>query len=329
MARSVLTGSFVTWAVHSGGKNRKAGTKFDTLAARERLSASEQLVGPAELTVAAEEVLRRASAPEDSELPMPRSMVVVAHPDDETIALGARMARFEQAHFVHITDGAPRNEQDSRAHGFTKLEDYRQARARELRGMFAEAGLKRVTRTCLEFQDQEASLNLAELTRRLAREIADHEPEVIITHPYEGGHPDHDACAFAVHHAVGLNRVRGGGRPLILETTFYHAGPGGLEPGSFLRADGSMPEVLYELSDGERKRKHKLVSCFTTQSETLKGFHGSTERFRVAPVYDFTHPPHGGKVLYEHYPWGMSVDRFCQLAIQAEAELDHEASGEL
>jgi hypothetical protein len=90
-----------------------------------------------------------------------------------------------------------------------------------------------------------------------------------------------------------------------------------------------MPEVLFELSDAEKERKHRLVSCFTTQSETLKGFHDSTELFRIAPLYDFTRPPHAGKVLYEHYPWGMSVERFCQLALQAEAELDNEASGEL
>jgi N-acetylglucosamine malate deacetylase 2 len=256
-------------------------------------------------------------------------MVVVAHPDDETIALGARMGRFHHAHFVHVTDGAPRNEQDSRAHGFTDLGDYRQARTQELAAVFAAAGLNRATRTSLDFPDQEASLNLADMTGQLAQLVAHHEPEVILTHPYEGGHPDHDACAFAAHHAVALNRARGGGRPLIIEAPFYHAGPSGFEPGTFLKEEGSMPEVLYELSEAERNRKHGLVSCFTTQKETLKGFHDTTERFRIAPVYDFTRPPHAGKVLYEHYAWGMSVDRFCQLAMQAEAELDNETSGEL
>jgi N-acetylglucosamine malate deacetylase 2 len=299
------------------------------MAARERLSASELLVGPAQSTVAAEDLLRRATAPEGSELPMPPSMVVVAHADDQTIALGARIGRLQEAHFVHVTDGAPRNEQDSRTHGFSNLDDYRRARTQELAAMLAEASLQRVSRSCLDFPDQEASLNLAEMTRQLAELIAHHEPEVIITHPYEGGHPDHDACAFAVHHAVALNRARGGVRPLVIEAPFYHAGPSGFEPGTFLRDEGSMPEMLYELSDAERKRKHKLVSCFTTQRETLKGFHDATERFRIAPVYDFSRPPHAGKALYERYPWGMSVDRFCQLALQGEAELDNEAAGEL
>ena len=286
-------------------------------------------MGPAQSKIAAEDLLRRATAPEGSELAMPATMVAMAHPDDETIALGARMGRFHEARFVHVTDGAPRNEQDSRAHGFQSLDDYRQARAQELAAMFAEAGLHRISRSCFSFRDQEASFNLAEMSHLLAERFADREPEVIITHPYEGGHPDHDACAFAVHHAVALNRARGGGRPLILEAPFYHMGPSGFEAGSFLKADDSMPEIVYELSEREREKKHKLVACFTTQRETLKGFQDATERFRIAPVYDFTKPPHSGGVLYEHYPWGMNSERFSQLALQAEAELGDETAGQV
>jgi LmbE family N-acetylglucosaminyl deacetylase len=258
-------------------------------------------------------------------------MVVVAHADDETIALGARMARFREAHFVHVTDGAPRNEQDSRAHGFQSLDDYRRARARELARMFADAGFQRASWSCFEFSDQEASLNLAEMTLRLTQELAEHDPEVIFTHPYEGGHPDHDACAFAVHHAVDLNRARGGGRPLVLEAPFYHAAPGGFEVGKFLGQGAHlyMPEAVYELSDEEKVRKHKLLACFETQGETLKGFHDATERFRIAPVYDFTRPPHEGKLLYENYPWGMDSLRFCQLAQEAESQLHDETVREL
>lgn len=296
------------------------------MAAQEELSASELLVGPAQSTVAAEDLLRRGTAPAGSDPAMPRSMVVFAHADDETIALGARMERFRGAQFIHVTDGAPLNEEDSRAHGFQSLDDYREARATELKTMFRQAGLDDVSCVSLSFRDQEASLSLAEITRQIAQQIAAREPEIIFTHPYEGGHPDHDACAFAVHHAVEMNRARGGGRPLILEAPFYHAGLNGFESGSFLRLDGWMPDISYELSEEERERKRKLIACFATQSETLKGFDDAWERFRIAPVYDFTRPPHKGKLLYEHYPWGMTAERFCELAAEAEAELENDAA---
>lgn len=258
---------------------------------------------------------------------MPSAMVVVAHPDDETIALGARMGRFQDAHFVHVTDGAPRNEQDSRAHGFLDLSDYRRARVKELSSMFAVAGLGRVSRSSFNFPDQEAALNLPEITRQLVQHIAHHDPDAILTHPYEGGHPDHDACAFAVHYAVELSRLRGRRRPLILEAPFYNASPEGVEPGTFLELSVVMPEVVYELTSTEQRNKHVLVECFTTQKETLRGFHDTTERYRIAPVYDFSQSPHRGKLLYESYPWGMNSEYFCQLAQEAEFELVGEGAG--
>ena len=255
---------------------------------------------------------------------MPRAMVVVAHADDETIALGARLIRFRGAHLIHVTDSAPRNEKDSRAHGFQRLDDYRKARRKELSAVFTKAGLQRASSTCFGISDQEASNFLIEIARELAQCIADQDPEVIFTHPYEGGHPDHDACAFAVHHAVELNRARGGGRPLIIEAPFYHAGTAGFEAGTFLRSETYTPELVYELSEAERRQKGDLLACFPTQGETLKGFYQPVERFRIAPVYDFTHPPHDGQLLYEQYPWGMTSRRFRDLAQEAESELQNE-----
>ena len=234
-----------------------------------------------------------------------------AHPDDEVIAVGARMGRFANSHFVHVTDGAPRNEHDSRAHGFERLEDYRRSRADEFEAALVCAGIGDASHQCLDIPDQEASLRLAELTGRIARLIEQHRPEVIFTHPYEGGHPDHDACAFAVHHAAGDTA--------IIESPFYNARNRGT--GGFLSSPEQTHEVVYELTAEELARKQALIACFKTQRETLRGFTATEERYRVAPEYDFSTPPHEPPVLYDGYPWGMNSTRFCELACEAEHEL--------
>jgi LmbE family N-acetylglucosaminyl deacetylase len=285
------------------------------------------LVGHALAMLAQEDLLRRATAPEETSAPMPRAVVVVAHPDDETIAIGARMGRFHEAHFIHVTDGAPRNQWDSGAHGFAELADYRQARVHELVDMFSTAGLLRVSHRCLDVPDQEASFHLVEIAREVGQHLSHHQPEVIFTHPYEGGHPDHDACAFAVHHAVRLYDVHSGERAVVIETPFYHAEKQGFGAGVFLRSETSMPEIVYRLTPEEKERKHRLVARFTTQRETLKGFHDETERYRIAPAYDFMQPPHQGKLHYENYPWGMSSGRICELAREAEVALRDETKG--
>lgn len=245
-------------------------------------------------------------------------MLVFAHPDDEVVAIGARMGRFRSAVFVHVTDGAPRNAEDSRAHGFAALDDYRDARDQELSCMFAEAGLRGVRRERLMVPDQEASLQLAQIADILHRTMFENETEVVFTHPYEGGHPDHDACAFAVHHAVATLRAEGRPAPVIIEAPFYHAGREGIEAGRFLPPPDNTEIVEYRLTPEELRRKQALFACFKTQQETLRLFPLEYERFRVAPEYEFSRPPHSGQVFYDRFPWGMTSDRFCALAKREE-----------
>ncbi len=225
------------------------------------------------------------------------------------------MGRFGNSHFVHVTDGAPRNEQDSRAHGFQHLDDYRRARREEFDRMLERAGIPNASQQCLGIPDQEASLHLAELTQLIARVIAERRPEVIFTHPFEGGHPDHDACAFAVHHAA----VASGETIPIVEAPFYNAPHRGQF--QFLAREEPVHEVVYELTPEELQRKHALIDCFTSQRQTLSGFNATAERYRIAPEYDFCAPAHNPPVLYDQYPWGMDSARFAELARAAEREL--------
>lgn len=269
----------------------------------------------------AEELLARATAPEGDATPPPRTMLVFAHPDDETAALGARLGRFRDANLIHVTDGAPRDEQDSRAHGFNNLDDYRRARAREMGAALAAAGVPDMSCESLNFPDQEATLHLAELARILADRLGQHRPEVIFTHAYEGGHPDHDACAFAVHQAV---RMRPG--PVIIECALYHAGKHGLETCTLLYTGDATLEAFYPLTVHEQERKQKLIDCFVTQRQTLQLLTCEREQFRIASAYDFTRPPHIGPVYYDAHPWGMTSQHFCELARAAEAELERKGA---
>jgi N-acetylglucosamine malate deacetylase 2 len=245
-----------------------------------------------------------------------KCMLVFAHPDDEVIAAGARLRAFRNAHFIYVTDGAPRDERDSRSKGFRTLDAYRQARFHELNRAFRLAGIQSSQQQCLGYSDQESAYKLPELTETIANLIRAHRVQVVLTHPYEGGHPDHDAAAFAVHAAARLLE-----EPLlIVEAPFYHQGPHGIETGKFLRSSET-EEVVYTLSDAERAHKRALLDCFTTQRETLRYFSTQMERYRSSPQYVFTEPPHPGSVFYDRFSWGITSDQFCRMASESEKQL--------
>ncbi len=249
--------------------------------------------------------------PVEEALTLRRVVLVAAHPDDETIGAGGLLPRLRDVVIVHVTDGAPRDLRDARAAGFEFREDYAQARRLELLNALELAGIGREQTRALNVPDQEASLDLAGLAQRVAEILAEERPGAVLTHPYEGGHPDHDATAFAVHAAcAGLPAA-----PDIYEFTSYHARNGAMAMGEFLMSQE--PGAAIQLSNEDRERKRRMVDCFATQREVLRNFPIDIERFRAAPAYDFTQAPHAGKLFYENFPWGMTGEKWRRLAAEA------------
>ena len=252
---------------------------------------------------------------------VPEAMIVAAHPDDEVIGAGAQLPRLPGVTIVHTTDGAPRDLRDAHAAGFAGWEAYASARRHELAAALRLAGVSAAAACTLGFADQGASFHLVELADALAAVFAERRPEVVITQPYEGGHPDHDATAFAVHAACALLARRGLRPPALVEMTSYHAGDGGLVTASFLPRPQS--EVITLVLDAQaRARKRALVACFATQRAVLARFPLEIERFRPAPSYDFARPPHDGRLYYEHFDWGVDGIRWRALARAALAKLE-------
>ena len=234
-----------------------------------------------------------------------RLLVVLAHPDDEVLAVGGRLEALADSRFLCVTDGVPLDGMDAGAHGFRRLDEYREARRVELAKALRGLSVSR----SLGISDQRAAWDLAGLTRRVAAEVEAFRPEAVLTHPYEGGHPDHDACAFAVAHC--------GASAPVIEAPFYHAVPNGMETGVFL----GDPGLMVELTEEQRARKRERLACFRSQAETLRLFGVDVEAYRLAPAYDFLQRPHEGRLYYEGFDWGMTGDRFCELAGIAEREL--------
>ncbi len=248
--------------------------------------------------------------------------VVIAHPDDETIGCGALLGRMPEATVILVTDGAPRNLTDAQRYGFATVAAYAAQRMSEMQEAMAIAGLGADALLPLDLPDQEAALNLTRLTRRLAAICAERGIGVLLTHAYEGGHPDHDATAFAVHAAVRLLAAR---QPiLIIEMPFYRQGEGATCYQQF-SPERNRIQITIPLDGNERERKRRMVAAYHSQQRVLAPFELTSERFRPATPHDFSELPNGGRLLYEECGWGMDGTRWRELAHTALVELGLEA----
>jgi LmbE family N-acetylglucosaminyl deacetylase len=236
-----------------------------------------------------------------------RIVVVAAHPDDETVGASAVLGAPHDTTVIHVTDGAPR---DPRwwPSGVVDRDDYARVRALEATRALALAGVERVP---LGFVDQEASISMRGLAQALAAQIERLAPDVIVTHAYEGGHPDHDAVAFAVARARRLACAD----TRLYEMALYHAGPGALVTGAFIDDRGS---IRHDLAPARQRRRRAMLDCFASQRTTLAPFiELAHERYRSAPEYDFSRPPHDGPLHYERAGFPMTGTRWRALAAHA------------
>lgn len=260
-----------------------------------------------------------------------RVLVVAAHPDDETIGVGATLglliARGCRTEVLHVTDGAPRDPTLR-----PKLSGGSPAEASKVRRAEVEAALRTggldpdvVLAPSLDVPDQQAALVLPWIAHQIARRIRGSNVDLVVAHAYEGGHPDHDAVAFAVHAALALG-ARDGGHPppLFAEMSSYHADAyGNLVTASFLpRTDDTCrARFTGRLGPAGRARKRRMLAAFASQAEVLAPFGATAEPLRCAPAYDFRTPPHEGTLHYERLPFGWSGARFCALADAALRQL--------
>jgi LmbE family N-acetylglucosaminyl deacetylase len=245
-----------------------------------------------------------------------RLLVLAAHPDDETIGASALLAKFPCSAVAYLTEGAPRDPRFWTGGPYTSREDYAKTRRKEAAQALEYVGISDDRVLWLGGFDQEVAFEMPSLAAKLTDVLRERVPHVLITHPYEGGHPDHDSASFIAWLAVSQLAET---HPEILEMTSYHASDGQCVTGEFLNPTS---EIVIEFSNIDQRRKRNMLDAYASQRLVLESFGIDRERFRKAPEYDFSQPPHEGKLWYECVGWPMTGAHWRELATAAMSAVE-------
>jgi LmbE family N-acetylglucosaminyl deacetylase len=239
-------------------------------------------------------------------VPAGRMMAVVAHPDDETVALGGQLGRLQGIELVLVTDGAP-HDPAFWPPGVSSRAAYADLRLAEFLSACAIARVRWSSLHLLGLPDLTVHDHMPELARQLAGLFRRQGTELVLTHAYEGGHPDHDATALAVHAAAALLAREGAPAPAIVEMGYYHdrAGQavfGRLPP----RPEGRAISV--RLPAAQLALKEAMLRAHASQAAVLGNFDPATEEYRVSPWPDFAVLPNDGALLYPAFGFPISAE---------------------
>jgi LmbE family N-acetylglucosaminyl deacetylase len=123
--------------------------------------------------------------------------------------------------------------------------------------------------------DQHLFEQLPEALTSLNEFVCRFSPDFIVTHAYEGGHIDHDACHFLAMHIARTHSL------MLMEFPSYWKAEDGGDIFQQFRTTRNN-EVILNLSEHETEVKRQMLACYRTQQTLTPVFHLHTERFRPA-----------------------------------------------
>jgi LmbE family N-acetylglucosaminyl deacetylase len=196
-----------------------------------------------------------------------------AHPDDEVLGSASLLQHLKNnLRIVTVTDGAPEKMDDAIAAGFYSREEYAKARYQEQLNAMYSAGITESQVYQLGFIDQQTSFQMAVICHEILEILQRYKPQIVITHAYEGGHPDHDTTAFAVWASIEMLKRRQGDAPEVVEFACYH-GDGGPEMVYYQFIDyPQIPVWSVQLDRKQIETKKRLINVYASQWKFLKTF---------------------------------------------------------
>ncbi|MBV9339904.1 MAG: PIG-L family deacetylase [Acidobacteria bacterium] len=234
-----------------------------------------------------------------------RTLIIVAHPDDEAVTCAALMQRMREPYVLFCTDGAPLDPYFWSRHG--SREAYSLLRQQEARLALSHVGVRNVEflkdRSAEHIIDQQLFQRLPEAIEVAFQVVSRVRPHALLTLAYEGGHPDHDSCNFITSVIAREHSLPAWEMPVY---KLFQKEDRKFQ--TFMPAP--QPAVSLHPTTGEIARKRQALEAYASQGDFLIRFDSVEESFRPLPEY-YGRAPHEGVLNYEAWQWSMTGKQVC------------------
>jgi LmbE family N-acetylglucosaminyl deacetylase len=226
-----------------------------------------------------------------------RILVLIPHPDDETagccIALMRARAAGAELFGVVLTTGIPAA---SVLWPWSRKRHPARVERRNAECRAATAALELAQLQFRSLAARQLRSSLLDAYSDLVTLCSDWQIDTLWAPAYEGGHPDHDstnvlACELVSRHP-GL---RG------FEYAEYNNASGRPASHTFPQAHGTEYDLVPSLE--EARFKQQQLATYRSARRDLSYIGLERECFRPLAEYDYTQPPHPGKLFYERFHW--------------------------
>jgi LmbE family N-acetylglucosaminyl deacetylase len=223
-----------------------------------------------------------------------RILILVAHPDDEVVAAAAAIGRAKaegaEVFALYMTDGCLARET---TWPWRRSRHGEAVAARRSEGESAASRLGLAPVGWMSRPTRRLWRELPEVHTEIESAVAAHAPDQIWVPAYEGGNPDHDALnALGQLFAKNLS---------VLEFAEYNFVGGRARAQEFPSPNGE--ERTIALTEEERQTKRALLEVYASERGNLNYVGIERESFRPLRAYDYSRPPHPGKLWYARFQW--------------------------
>ncbi len=207
-------------------------------------------------------------------------ILLVAHPDDESIGAGLLLQRLRRACIVFCADGTSWWPLYWLTYCFPPV--YARLRRQEAVVAIGMAGRHHEAQF-LGHPDGSLATELVSAYQALAGLFRSWQPEHVITHAFEGGHEDHDACSFLAAALCKEFNCQAWEMPL-----YYRNATTGKVIRQAFAPDDPDGEILTPISESELAIKKAMLAAHASQQDIVSRFDPGCERFRRQPVHDYS-----------------------------------------